>query len=75
MRYFVVCSYDGTNFIGWQHQVEGRSIQDEIEKVLSDLPETIEVCLNGAEVPEKDADKFIYQKNIIIFVWNLAKTC
>ena len=35
---------------------------EEIEKVLSDLPETIEVCLNGAEVPEKDADKFIYQK-------------
>ena len=37
MRYFVVCSYDGTDFIGWQHQETGRSIQDEIEKVLSKI--------------------------------------
>lgn len=48
MRYFVVCSYDGTNFIGWQHQVEGRSIQDEIEKVLSKvLNEPIKIYASG----------------------------
>jgi len=37
MRYFAKCSYDGTNFIGWQVQPEGRSIQEEIERVISTI--------------------------------------
>ena len=48
MRYFVVCSYDGTDFIGWQHQETGRSMQDEIEKVLSKiLNEPIKIYASG----------------------------
>lgn len=34
MRIFCVVSYNGTNFVGWQSQQNGRSVQDEIEKVL-----------------------------------------
>lgn len=34
----------------------------EIENILNQLPETIEVELNGVDVPENDAEQFIYQK-------------
>lgn len=34
----------------------------EIESILSQLPETIEVELNGVDVPEDNAEEFIYQK-------------
>ena len=29
--------YDGTSFVGWQYQINGKSIQEEIEKALSKL--------------------------------------
>ena len=35
-RWKCVCSYDGTDYAGWQSQVTGRAIQDVIEKALSD---------------------------------------
>lgn len=34
MRYKCICSYDGTNFYGFQTQLNLRTIQEEIEKVL-----------------------------------------
>lgn len=37
MRYFIECSYNGTNYCGWQTQNNARTIQGEIEKVLSIL--------------------------------------
>ncbi|MET3126292.1 tRNA pseudouridine38-40 synthase [Arcicella rosea] len=37
MRYFIDCSYKGTNYCGWQAQENARTIQGEIEKVLSIL--------------------------------------
>ena len=37
----LVISYDGTDFSGWQVQKKDRSVQGEIEKVLSDLPGTM----------------------------------
>ena len=37
MRYFAVVSYDGTNYLGWQVQPNGKTIEGEIEKVLSKL--------------------------------------
>lgn len=33
----VVLEYDGTNFVGWQSQTNGRSVQDEITKVLDQI--------------------------------------
>ena len=35
MRILAIVQYDGTNFVGWQIQPNGRSVQEEIEKVLS----------------------------------------
>lgn len=35
--YHLLLEYDGTNFIGWQSQKNGRSIQDSIEKILSKM--------------------------------------
>ncbi len=37
MRYFAVVSYDGTNYVGWQVQPNGKTIEGEIERVLSIL--------------------------------------
>lgn len=35
MRYKVTCSYDGSKFIGWQKQITGLSVQEDIERVLT----------------------------------------
>lgn len=40
MRYVGIVQYDGTNFVGWQAQKEGRSVEEEIEKVLSQILNT-----------------------------------
>lgn len=37
MKYKVILSYDGSSFIGWQKQSEGRSIQAVLEAVLSKI--------------------------------------
>lgn len=37
MRYLMTFSYDGTNFYGYQKQPDKRTIQEEIEKVLSKI--------------------------------------
>lgn len=37
MRYLAKVSYDGTNFCGWQIQKNGRTIQAEIEKAISQI--------------------------------------
>ena len=33
-NYLLKIEYNGSNFVGWQSQKNGKSIQDEIEKVL-----------------------------------------
>ena len=40
MRILAIVQYDGTNFVGWQIQPEGRSVQEEIEKVISRILDT-----------------------------------
>ncbi|MGH8271620.1 MAG: tRNA pseudouridine(38-40) synthase TruA [Gammaproteobacteria bacterium] len=35
MRIAVGLAYDGGGFVGWQHQIEGRSVQDEVERALA----------------------------------------
>ena len=37
MRYLMTFSYDGSNFYGYQKQVDKRTVQEEIEKVLSKI--------------------------------------
>ena len=33
-NYLLTIEYEGTNFVGWQSQKNGKSIQDSIEKAL-----------------------------------------
>ena len=33
-NYLLKIEYDGTNFVGWQYQKNGSSIQGRIEKIL-----------------------------------------
>lgn len=40
MRYLIRFSYDGSNFLGYQKQVNKRTIQGELEKVLSRISKT-----------------------------------
>ncbi len=37
IRYQIIIEYDGTDFVGWQSQINGKSIQKEIEKTLSKI--------------------------------------
>ena len=37
MRYFLYIAYDGTDFLGWQSQPEGRTVQGELEQRLSTM--------------------------------------
>ena len=47
-RYQIIIEYDGTNYVGWQSQINGKSIQDEIEKILSKtLKEKIKIHGSG----------------------------
>ena len=36
-NYLLKIEYDGTNFVGWQHQKNGISIQEKIEKALQKI--------------------------------------
>ena len=47
MRLFAVVSYDGTSYHGWQKQVGDKSVQEEIEKVLSQILNT-EINIYGS---------------------------
>ncbi len=46
-RFFMVCAYLGTNYVGWQRQPNGVSVQEEIEKALSVLYQE-EVKIHGS---------------------------
>lgn len=47
-RYKAIIAYDGTNFAGFQTQHHQRTIQEEIEKVLTKLNSHVPVILQGA---------------------------
>ena len=47
-RVKIVVEYDGSNYVGWQRQKNGKSIQEEIEKSLKKIfNETIELTVAG----------------------------
>ena len=39
-NYLLKIEYDGTNFVGWQSQKNGKSIQDSVEKALKKVLKT-----------------------------------
>ena len=48
MRVKITIEYDGTNYVGWQKQINGKSIQEEIEKCLKQLfKEKIDLYVAG----------------------------
>lgn len=48
VRYKAIIAYDGTNFSGFQSQINGRTVQDEIEKTLSKIAnQTIKIHGSG----------------------------
>ena len=47
MRYFIECSYNGTNYHGWQKQPNADTVQEELNKCLSVLLQK-EIDLMGA---------------------------
>ena len=81
MRYLVTIKYDGTNYAGWQIQPNGISIEEEVEKVLSQLLNR-EVKIYGSgrtdagvhalgqtfhfDADISDLDKFKYSLNCLL---------
>ena len=48
MRYFMTFSYDGSKYKGYQKQVEDRTIQGEIEAVLTKINSDMEVVIHAS---------------------------
>ena len=46
-RYQIIIEYDGTNYVGWQSQKNAKSIQNEIEKILSKILKK-KIKINGS---------------------------
>lgn len=46
-RYFIHLAYDGTDFVGWQIQPNGPSVQEEIQKGLTKLNSNQQVDITG----------------------------
>ena len=45
--YQIIIEYDGTNYVGWQKQKNGKTIQETIEKILNKLLK-YKITLNGS---------------------------
>ena len=57
LNYLIKIEYEGTNFVGWQSQKNGKSIQDEIEKVLKKILKT-KIRITGAGRTDKGVHAF-----------------
>ena len=51
-NYLLKIEYDGTSFVGWQHQKNGISVQEKIEKALSKIFNS-QIRINGAGRTDK----------------------
>ena len=57
LNYLIKIEYEGTNFVGWQSQRNGKSIQDAIEKVLKKILKT-KIRIIGAGRTDKGVHAF-----------------
>ncbi len=57
LNYLIKIEYEGTNFVGWQSQKNGKSIQDAIEKVLKKTLKN-KIRINGAGRTDKGVHAF-----------------
>ena len=56
-NYLLKIEYNGKNFVGWQTQKNGKSIQDEIEKVLKKILKS-KIKITGAGRTDKGVHAF-----------------
>ena len=64
-NYLIKIEYDGTNFVGWQSQKNGKSIQDSIEKALKKVLGT-KIRIVGAGRTDKGVHAFSQVANFMI---------
>ena len=64
-NYLMKIEYEGTNFVGWQSQKNGKSIQDTIEKVLKKIFKT-KIRIIGAGRTDKGVHAFSQYASFII---------
>ena len=46
-RFKCIVEYDGTHFVGWQRQLNGRSVQEVIEQAIEKIAEK-KIIISGA---------------------------
>ena len=51
-NYLIKIEYDGTNFVGWQYQKNGKSVQDTIERALNKIFKS-KIKISGAGRTDK----------------------
>ena len=61
-NYLIQIEYVGTNYVGWQSQKNGKSIQDEIEIVLKKILKK-KIKINGAGRTDKGVHAFSQYAN------------
>ena len=64
-NYLLKIEYDGSNYVGWQSQKNGKSIQDKIEKALKKILKT-KIRINGAGRTDKGVHAFGQYANFTI---------
>ena len=64
-NYLIKIEYEGTNFVGWQSQKNGKSIQDSIEKALKKVVGT-NIRIAGAGRTDKGVHAFSQVANFKI---------
>ena len=52
-RYQMIIEYDGTNFLGWQVQKKGKTVQGFIQQKISKLLGQKLLCLDRAELMQE----------------------
>ena len=61
-NYLLTIEYEGTNFVGWQSQKNGKSIQDSIEKALKKVIGT-KIRITGAGRTDKGVHAYSQAAN------------
>jgi tRNA pseudouridine38-40 synthase len=64
-NYLIKIEYDGTKFVGWQHQINGISIQEKIEKALKKIFKN-KIRINGAGRTDKGVHATVQFANFLI---------
>ena len=52
VNYLIKIEYDGTNYVGWQSQKNGKSVQDTVEKAIKKILKS-KIRINGAGRTDK----------------------